>query len=368
MAEIMTVLGPIKPENLGITSMHEHVLYDGTVYRKRFLDILPPQDQLPVKPDDKVTIENRYYHRENFILSWDAVSMRDENVMMAEMADFKSSGGSGLLDMSVPGLRSDLSAIRRISEKTGVHVVAATGLYSEDSWPDQFKTMSIKEYESYMLGEINVGIENTGIKAGHIKAAIEEGPTEQGIKLLKAIARVSNETGLSVSIHHGIMMTLDEVREIMKILFKAGIDPQRTLMCHMQNSIACMDFKKLVQDPSSRKLNLEFNKEVMDNGFFAGHDCFGHDYQLAAYGWVGTSEWQNIAAIYELCQAGYAGQITLATDTYLKILTRRFGGGGYCHLTNSVLPLLEQVGVSQKHIQQMTVENPARLLTRYNLS
>ncbi len=33
MAEIMTVLGPIPPERLELTSMHEHILYDGTVYR-----------------------------------------------------------------------------------------------------------------------------------------------------------------------------------------------------------------------------------------------------------------------------------------------------------------------------------------------
>ena len=61
--------------------------------------------------------------------------MLDEEVMTAETADFKASGGDALLDMSAPGLRSDLHAIRRISERTGVNVVTSKGLYMEDSWP-----------------------------------------------------------------------------------------------------------------------------------------------------------------------------------------------------------------------------------------
>ncbi len=364
MTEIITVRGPIAPEELGLTSMHEHILYDGSIYRKRFLDLLPPQDLLQVKENDKVTLENIYHHRQNFILSWDGVSMHEEDVMLGELTDFKKSGGSAMIDLSVPGLRCNLPAIKRLSEKSGIHVIAATGLYSEDSWPDRFKSMSVKEYEQYMNKEITVGIENTGIKAGHIKVAIEEGPTEQGVKLLKAVAHVSQETGLSVSIHHGVMISLDEIRKIVSIVLEEGIDPGRTIMCHMQNSITCMDLKTLVQDPGSRELTLDFNKEIMDKGFIAGHDCFGHDYKLAMFGWLGSTEWQNLAAIYELCQQGYAGQLVLATDTYLKILIQRYGGGGYCHLTTCILPLLKEVGVSEEQVDEMTIRNPARILAR----
>ena len=35
MAQTMTVQGTIEAERLGFTSMHEHALYDGTVYFKR---------------------------------------------------------------------------------------------------------------------------------------------------------------------------------------------------------------------------------------------------------------------------------------------------------------------------------------------
>ena len=364
MAEVMTVSGPISPESLGLTSMHEHIVYDGSIYRTRWMKSLPPEDQLPVKANDEVTLDNIYYLRHNFILSWDAVSMHDEGTMVAEMIDFKDSGGSAMVDMSVPGLRSDLHAIRRISQKSGVHVVVTTGLYSEDSWPDKFKAMSTRQYEQYMLGEVRNGIEDTAIRAGHLKAAIEDGPTEQGEKLLKAIARVSNETGLSASIHHGIGMTPDQVRRVVKILLAAGMNPERILMCHMQNHLTSMDLKTLLRDPEARKLNLDFNRELLDQGLTVGHDCFGHDYHLLNIGWYSPPEWMLVVATAELCKAGYAGQIVLATDRYLKILTRRFGGGGYCHLTQAVLPQLRMAEVSEGQIEQMTVKNPARLLSQ----
>jgi phosphotriesterase-related protein len=224
--------------------------------------------------------------------------------------------------------------------------------------------MSIEEYQRYMLDEIENGIEDTDIKPGHIKAAMEGGPTEQEVKFLKAVARVSQETGLSASIHTGIEHSFDQVRHIAKIVLDEGIAPERTLMCHMQNSLMCMEFDKLVHDPSRRELNLSLNRELLDRGLNVGHDCFGMDFRLDICGLVGAPEWANIAAIYELCKSGYAGQITLATDTYLKIYTRRFGGGGYCYLTNTVLPTLERVGVKEADLAKMTVENPARLLAR----
>jgi phosphotriesterase-related protein len=33
---------------------------------------------------------------------------------------------------------ADVVALKRISEKTGVHIIACTGLYAENSWPERF--------------------------------------------------------------------------------------------------------------------------------------------------------------------------------------------------------------------------------------
>jgi len=110
---ITTVLGPVPPDSLGLTSMHEHVLCDGRFFLRRYGDKLPKD--LPVKPEDPVRMDNLGLHRRNYPLTYDAVVMGDEDVMAAELADFKASGGSALVDMSTPGLRSDVAGIRRLS-------------------------------------------------------------------------------------------------------------------------------------------------------------------------------------------------------------------------------------------------------------
>jgi len=249
-----------------------------------------------------------------------------------------------MVDMSPPGLRSDLPAIRRISEKTGVHVVATTGLYAEDSWPDKYKTMTTDEYTAYMLKEIDQGIEDTGIKPGHIKVAIEDGPTEQGVKLLKAVARVAGETGFSATIHQGTMMTQEEVRKITDTLLSQGMKPERTIICHAQDFFVNSDLKTL------------------DNGFNISVDCLGHAWDIELFGYINQTDWQRLAGLYALINSGYAAQIVLGTDTYMNMLTRRLGGEGYCRLTNAIIPMLKIAEVSDKIIDQIMIKNPARLL------
>ena len=360
MPQIMTVRGPIAPGELGFTSMHEHILYDGSIYRRKYEALLP--EDPPVAPDDPVAIENIGLLRHNIIMSWDAVSMRDEGTMAAETADFKASGGDAMVDMSVPGLRSDLPAIRRISEKTGVHIVATTGLYMEDSWPDRFREMTIEEYVNYMKQEIDQGIDDTGIKPGHIKVAIERGFSPQEERVLRAAARVSNETGLTVTVHQGLLLERDTGLRIVDILFDEEMRLERAILCHIQGTFTPMDLRTLVLDPGSWKLNLDVSEQLLDRGVQLSIDCFGHQWNAEPVGFMGQTDWQRLAGLVGLIQGGYSEQLVIGTDTYLKILTRRFGGEGYCRLTNFVVPSLQKLGVSESDIQRITVGNPARLL------
>lgn len=71
---------------------------------------------------------------------------------------------------------------------------------------------------------------------------------------------------------------------------------------------------------------------------------------------------QGMGELVALLKAGYSGQIILGNDVFSKVQTRRFGGTGYRHLVEWVVPTLRDLGVSAYDIRQMTVENPARLL------
>ena len=56
MSQIMTVLGPIEPEQLGFTSMHEHILSD----ESHFIRLAPQaiQKKLEHIIDDPITLDN----------------------------------------------------------------------------------------------------------------------------------------------------------------------------------------------------------------------------------------------------------------------------------------------------------------------
>jgi phosphotriesterase-related protein len=362
MKQVMTVLGPIDPGQLGLTSMHEHIMCDGSVARVGFEDRLPRD--VPVSVDDKVSLENVGLLRRNFVLTWDGLKIDDEPAVTQEVAEFKASGGRAMLEMSVPGLRLDVAAIQRISRASGVHIVVTTGLYVEASWPAQYRSMTIDQYCDHMRREVEQGIEDTGIRAGHLKAAVST-LTEQEEKMLRAVARTALATGLSVTIHPGIFSVIGaDGRRVVKILQEEGMDLSRVIIAHTQVFFFEHSLKTLIRDPATWGLRLDYAKELLDVGVNLSVDCFGESYDAEFRDWTYGTDWQRLAGLVALVQAGYSKQIVLGTDTWLKIQLRRYGGDGYCRLVRYVLPTLREVGVSDYDLRQMTLENPARLLAR----
>ena len=364
MKQIMTVLGPVPPERLGFTSMHEHILLDARAMRRYALSLLGENPAAPVAEEDPVSMETLGYHAHDITLTWENLKIDDPDLMASEVADFKASGGSAIADMSSTGLRNDVPGLRRISEETGVHIIAPTGLYAEYTWPERFRTMSAAQYEDFMLSEITQGIEGTGIRPGHLKFAVESNEvTPQEQKMLRAVARVSQETGLSATIHSGILVEKEAVRRAIGILRDEGMPPERTLLCHMQKFFHPMHLDTLILDPDSWRLDLDFAKEILDLGMSVCIDCFGHRWDLEALGLAPScSDHVRLAGIVMLVKEGYAEQIVIGTDLFLKINTRRYGGGSYSRLTSYVAPTLEKVGVRKEDVRRITHENPARIL------
>jgi len=363
MGEIITVVGAIESDELGFTSMHEHILKDSSEFLRRRYEYFFADD-MPVKEDDPVSLENIGFLRHSPIMAMDNLRLDDEDVMAAEVADFKASGGNAIVEMSVPGLRSNIAGIKRISEKTGVHIVASTGLYTEDSWPEQYRNMAVDQYVQYMRKEIEEGIEDTDIKAGHLKVAFAEKPSEQGEMLLRAVARVSNETGLPVTVHTGEEFVPDDVRRIATVLLEEEINPGRVVMAHSSYFVVPVDLYSLALSPESWGLKLDYVHELLDQGFNIGIDTFGHIYDGEVIGLMSITDWQRLAYLVALVTGGYSSQIVLGTDVFLKTLTRRFGGEGYSRLPNSIVPAMRRLDIDESDIQRITIENPARLLAR----
>jgi phosphotriesterase-related protein len=361
----MTVRGPIEPKDLGFTSMHEHILSNVEVFRDRLqrLGLLPARVPLPA--EDKLSLQNRSTLRHAMILSTDNLSLDDENVMTAEVADFKAAGGSTILEVSAPGIRttpSDALALRRISERTGVHVVASTGLYAEDSWPDRFRSMTLGGYTDFLRDEIAHGIGETGVLPGHIKVAYE-GKSEAMDTYLRAAARVSRESGLSMQVHVGLFRPNDEVRAtVLRTLYESECIPNRTLICHVENWLGSLSTTQLVMNPHSIPCDLTLHKEVLDRGFALCFTCIGAEWDQEPLGLSHRPDWFILAGLRALLREGYAEQLVLGHDVFTKLCTRRGGGEGFTRIPSFVIPTLRDCGVPEGDLRKLTVDNPARLL------
>jgi phosphotriesterase-related protein len=363
MAEkrIMTVLGPIAPEALGFTSMHEHIMFQGAVLARRLRAGIPAGalKTLPVREDDRVCLENVGLLLKNSIMAWDALIQDDEDVMAGEAEDFKNTGGNAILEVSVPGIQLDTASIRRVSQRAGVHVIVSTGFYTWDSWPERFLNLPLEGYRRHMLHEITYGVQETDIKPGCLKIAVEDlNPMEENA--LRAAAQAACETGLPLTIHPCFKAGANQLR-LIQILKEEGLDPGRAVFAHTSVEDRPASFRELIYHPELYRVTTELARRIMD----AGANCsfeFCNPLGFEMMGQYRAGDFGKMAGLCELIRDGYADRIVLGNDVCGRTMLRRGGALGYLRLTTFVLPALRRAETPEEAIRRMTVDNPARIL------
>ena len=103
-------------------------------------------------------------------------------------------------------------------------------------------------------------------------------------------------------------------------------------------------------------LDFDYYEQILDFGAIMEFDLFG-------WGDVFFDDAIRVARLAELIRRGHADRLVLATDTCRLSQLQANGGHGFAYLFNYVLPALRDLGVSETDIHQMTVANPARVLT-----
>jgi phosphotriesterase-related protein len=316
---------------------------------------------LPLAPDKPMCIEDVGFIAHNGMCTYDAVDLRDEALMTEEVSDFKAAGGDAMVECSAIGLRCDIYGIKRIAQATGVHVVACTGFYAEESLPVRYLNLPIEQYAKIMLDEVKNGIDGSDIYPGMLKIAMN-GFTQTEENALRAAGRVAAETGLPVTVHPCWKAGAGAV-EAVEALIEEGADPARVVVAHVGSSFVELDLKTLITRPESWKLSLETVRKILAMGANISTEFLGQSVADEMGGSVGTNDWQRLAGIYALIREGYAGQIMLGTDTCCKMLTRRFGGQGYLRLWRFVIPIMrDTLAIPERVIRRIFVENPAKLL------
>jgi len=284
----------------------------------------------------------------------------DIELMAGELRDFYASGGRTVVEMSGLGLRTDVEGLAQLSRASGVQIVAAAGFYIEDSWPEEVCRYTPDQFARQIVSELRNGIGETGIRAGHIKLAVTDLTAAQE-SALRGGARAALETGALVTVHPGFVAGTDG-RRIAEILMEEGLSADRIVIAHADAFIVPTALPRLVLGEVSWALDLDYHRELLAAGVNLSFDCFGQSWTDEVNDVVSECDWHRLAAVDALLKAGHAGQLVLANDVFLKMLTRRGGGEGYCRLTRWVLPTLQRFGVSDLDIECMMERNPARLL------
>lgn len=350
MAKVETVLGRVPSEDLGITLPHEHLLLDITCWC-----VKPSEASKLYLWDSPVTIEKLGVLRRDPQISKDAMQLTDESVAVEELGAFMKMGGRTLVDVTIAGLARDPKALERISIDTGVNIIMGSGFYLERSHPAFVKKNSAEELSEIIVRELMEGVNGSGIRAGVIGEIGCSSPiTDEEKKVLKASALAQRETGRPLTVHPSIWdlgkrALAKNENEILDLLLREDADLTKFYMSHMDYTCTQLDYQRHIMD--EYKITIDY-------------DTFGQEgYPYSIFpGAFEPSDRQRIAAVIELCKEGYEKQLMLSQDICKKIHLLKYGGTGYAHILEDIVPELTLNGVTRTQINTMLVENPKRIL------
>jgi phosphotriesterase-related protein len=348
-----TVLGPVRPEELGVTMMHEHLL----------LDLRPIQD-VPEDPDERtlslapVSMDNLSWVIMNWCRSRDNLVLDDRDLAVKEALIYKNAGGSTLVDVTTVDLHRDALGLREVAERSGVHIVMGSSYYHAAFHPPDMDERTEASITAEIVRDITQGVGETGVRAGIIGEVGCSWPLRANeAKVLKASARAQRETGAPITIHPG--RHVDSPFEILDILEKAGADIGRVVMGHMERSNLDPDrlqrFARL-----GAYLEYDWFGEVRPTFPYGRKDDYIVDKQFVV---DVPSDGERLKTLAILISCGHTNQILVSQDVGMKTRLSSFGGVGYAHIVKYVRRWMPEMSISEPDITTILVDNPRRVLT-----
>lgn len=342
--KIQTVTGVIDPEDLGITHIHEHIIFDQSeVYYE-------PHPDFAELGEAPLTLQNRWLFERNPFNNRDNLRFTDVSLAATEVQRFGAAGGGALLELSSIGMRGNPSRLREVSEQSGVTIVAGTGWYTRQAHGVDLSTRSIDELATELIADTETGIGDTDVRAGCFGEIGLSAPIEADeLRSLEATIIAQQHTGLGISIHPG--MGDGPLFEILDFLSTHRVDPKRVVIGHLD----CFGFSDAAID------------RVADEGYFMAWDNFGSTHfmptQRLAKPLMHASDGERLRVLQRYVERGHVDQITVGQDLSCKHDLMTFGGGGYSHIVTNVVPMMRTLGFSDADIAAITVANPRNFLT-----
>jgi phosphotriesterase-related protein len=314
---VETVRGPVDVADLGRTLMHEHVLIMDPEALQNWGHVFGP-------------------------CYWDEQVRVDDAI--ARLGEVHDAGIRTIVDPTAPGLGRYIPRIQRINADVDLNIIVATGLYAFLELPNFLTYRPVDAITALFVREIREGIDDTGVKAGFLKCAVEtHGIVGDIPRILAAVAAASVETGAPVMVHTNAaertgLAALDA-------LTRDGVDPSRIVIAHMGDSN-----------------DMAYLRAVADAGAWLGLDRFGIDH------FNPTAE--RIRTLLALLDAGYGDRLHLSHDAacFNDFMTGDpfFANErpDYLLISRTVLPELLAAGATARDIDRLTIENPRRFFAR----
>jgi len=297
---------------------------------------------------EKISLENFGWIRYHPLNNLDNLLLDDEKVALEELLEFKAFGGGTIVDATTVGIGRDPVALKRVSKLTGVNIVMGTGFYTAATHPKEIERMGEEEIAEIMIREIREGVGDTGIRAGIIGEIGCNYPLhENERKVLRASVLTQKETGAAITVHPG----RDERSpfEIIDVLKEAGADLKKVIIGHVDRTIFSEDLLK----------------DLAREGCFLEYDMFGLETSYYAFNpsvYMRNDE-DRMREVRQLIDWGFGDRIVFSHDICMKIRLKRYGGYGYSHILENIVPRMRMRGFREDEIEKILVENPKRALS-----
>jgi len=311
MSFVRTVLGDVAPAELGVTYAHEHLVIDGG-------------RPVEMSPD--------------FLLA-------DLDRLTEEVGTARAAGLGSALDAMPADCGRNPAKLAELSRRTGLHIIAATGLHHERFYGPSHWSLraTTDELADLFVADIEDGIDardysgpivrRTDVRAGVVKVAgSEAGPSTRDVPIFRAAALAHARTGVPVHTHcDGGTGALEQLR----LLADAGVPAGRISLSHVDKVV-----------------DRGYHRDLFAAGAYAVYD--------QAFRWGdrpnGTLQLLDWAA-----EDGNVSQVMLGMDAARQGYYAAFGGSpGLPFLLREFSAAMEARGLIEPIRRAMFVENPAR--------
>ncbi len=333
-----TVRGLVDPEVLGATLMHEHLLWD----------IRTPAMRADPNQGPELCLCNYFACNYGTRKSPGNLVFVDSDLATEEVGRMRRAGGRSIVELTVGGLNPDPTGLRKIAEATDTHIVMGCGHYVDDYQDPNNRERTVDDFAREMIDDLSLGAWGTDVRAGIIGEIGCQSPwTDLEKRVMEGALLAQQQLGAAINVHPG--RDADQPQEVAEFIRQRGGDPSRLIISHIDRTI--FDDTRLFR--------------LADTGCVIELDLFGQEQSY--YGLNLAIDLPNDAErlrwIRRLIDRGHLDQIVISHDICYRSRLTKFGGHGYGHIFENVLPLMRRRGFTEAEINRITIGTPQRLLT-----